>query len=349
VIAAAGGGKTTRIVDEVLAVPEKRAAIITYTRNNINEIQSKFHARGCSVPENVEILSWYTFLLREMARPYQDTKIDLRIDGIRWVETTPDRFARKDEPDRYYLGGTRSIYSNKLAEFVEACNSGSSGAVIRRLEQRFERIYIDEIQDVAGYDIDIIEAMLRSNIEVVLVGDPRQSTYSTNNSLRHKKFRGPDIVLKFKEWEKKRLAVLEHHVDTHRCNQMIADLADSFYPLHERTKSRNEENTGHDGIFFVKRSEVGAYVEVYQPQILRLKVTTDCLGFSALNFGESKGMTFDRVLIFPHKKGTNWLRTGNYDYVSGVLAELYVGVSRARYSVGFVHEGETAIAGQQYP
>ncbi|NGO62479.1 UvrD-helicase domain-containing protein [Rhizobium daejeonense] len=348
VIAAAGGGKTTRIVDEVLALPEKRAAIITYTRNNVHEIQSKFHQRARIIPENVEILSWYTFLLREMARPYQDTKIDRRIDGIRWVETTLDRFARKDDPDRYYLGGTSSIYSNKLAEFVEACNSASSGAVIRRLEQRFERVYIDEIQDVAGYDIDIIEAMLRSKLEVVLVGDPRQSTYSTNNSSRHKKFRGPDIVHKFKDWEKKRLAVLEHHVDTHRCNQKIADLADSFYPLHERTKSRNEKSTGHDGIFFVKASSVSAYVEAFQPQVLRLKVTTDCLGLPALNFGESKGMTFDRVLIFPHKKGTNWLRTGNYEYVSGVLAELYVGVSRARYSVSFVHDGETAIIGSRF-
>lgn len=303
VIAAAGGGKTTKIVDEVLAAPNRRSAIITYTRNNVNEIASKFRERGHVVPEHVEIFSWYTFLLREMARPYQNAIIARRIDGIHWVETTPDRFARKDDPKRYYMGGSTSVYSNKLAEFIESCDRETAGAVIQRLEERFDCIYVDEIQDVAGYDIDLIEMMLRSKIDVVLVGDPRQSTYSTNNSARHKKFRGPDIVKKFTEWEKKKLAALEHQVVTHRCNQRIADLADSFYPGHQPTKSTNEKDTGHDGIFFVSSSQVSTYVKSYEPQVLRLRVTTDCFGLPAMNFGESKGMTFDRVLIFPHKKG----------------------------------------------
>ncbi|WP_429930418.1 UvrD-helicase domain-containing protein [Agrobacterium vitis] len=345
VIAAAGGGKTTRIVDEVLADKSARSAIITYTRNNVREIQAKFYQRGQAIPPHVEIIPWYTFLLREMARPYRNHKYEKRIDGIFWTETTVDRFAPKSDVGRYYFGNSSTIYSNKLAEFVCDCNAMSDNAIMRRLEQRFGRVYIDEIQDFAGYDLDILELMLRSNLEVVLVGDPRQSTFTTNNSNRHKGFRGPDIIKKFREWEKKKLVGLQHLVETHRCNQLIADLADSFYPDHEKTESRNKDMTGHDGVFAIRSDEVSEYCGEFNPQVLRLSVKTDCAGLPALNFGESKGMTFGRVLIFPHKKALKWLETGNYDHIDGVRPELYVAVSRARHSVTFVYNGEIALKG----
>ncbi|MDW9595659.1 AAA family ATPase [Sinorhizobium meliloti] len=343
VIAAAGGGKTTRIVDEVLADKSVRSAIITYTRNNVREIQATFYQRGQAIPPHVEIIPWYTFLLREMARPYRNHKYGKRIDGIFWTETTVDRFAPKSDAGRYYFGNSSNIYSNKLAEFVCDCNAISDNAIVRRLEQRFERVYIDEIQDFAGYDLDILELLLRSNLEVVLVGDPRQSTFTTNNANRHKGFRGPDIIKKFREWEKKKLVELQRQVETHRCNQMIADLADSFYPDHEKTRSRNKDMTGHDGVFSIKTGHVTEYINKFKPQVLRLSVKTECAGFPALNFGESKGMTFDRILIFPHKKAQKWLKTGDYELVSGVKPELYVGVTRARYSVTFVYDGTSAL------
>lgn len=343
VIAAAGGGKTTRIVDEVLADTSVRSVIITYTRNNVHEIQAKFYQRGQAVPPHVEIIPWYTFLLREMARPYRNLKYEKRIDGIFWTETTVDRFAPKADAGRYYFGNSTTIYSNKLAEFVCDCNAVSDDAIIRRLEQRFGRVYIDEIQDFAGYDLDILELMLRSNLEVILVGDPRQSTFTTNNSNRHKGFRGPDIIKKFRDWERGKLVELHHLVETHRCNQLIADLADSLYPEHEKTLSRNEEVTGHDGVFSIKTEDVLEYCSKFKPQVLRLSVKTDCAGFPALNFGESKGMTFDRILIYPHKKALTWLETGDYEHVKGVKPELYVGITRARYSVTFVYDGTSAL------
>jgi DNA helicase-2/ATP-dependent DNA helicase PcrA len=66
-----------------------------------------------------------------------------------------------------------------------------------------------------------------------------------------------------------------------------------------------------------------------------------------MNFGEAKGLTFDRVLIFPHVPAAKWLRTGAIAHVQGSLSKMYVGVTRARYSVAFVHDGPTAIKGAQ--
>lgn len=107
----------------------------------------------------------------------------------------------------------------------------------------------------------------------------------------------------------------------------------------------NKKVTGHDGVFVIASADVAVYVEKYQPQVLRLDVKTDCHGYPALNFGESKGLTFERVLIFPHKLGQKWLSTGELTHVEKSAAKMYVGVSRARYSVAFVHDGEALVKG----
>jgi DNA helicase-2/ATP-dependent DNA helicase PcrA len=64
-----------------------------------------------------------------------------------------------------------------------------------------------------------------------------------------------------------------------------------------------------------------------------------------MNFGESKGLSFQRVLIFPHKLGQKWLSTGKLTHVEKSAEKMYVGVSRARYSVAFVHDGASGVKG----
>lgn len=64
-----------------------------------------------------------------------------------------------------------------------------------------------------------------------------------------------------------------------------------------------------------------------------------------MNFGESKGLTFDRILIFPHKLAQRWLATGELAHIEKSAAKMYVGVSRERYSVGFVFDGAVGVQG----
>ena len=345
IISAAGGGKTTRIVRDALECSDERSILLTYTDNNIGELKKRFYELNSSIPDHVEISSWYTFLLREMARPYQNTLFDGRIAGIFWVEGRSETFADATKIDRYYFHGSRRIYSDKLARFVCECDKASSGAVIKRLEQRFERLYIDEIQDMAGWDIEIIELLLKSRVRIALVGDHRQATFRTNNAAKNSGYGGVNIIKKFREWDKAKLCSLTYEVETYRCNQLIADIADGFFPKEPKTKSLNKANTGHDGVFIISSLDVKAYVEKYGPQVLRLSVQTDCHGYSAMNFGESKGLTFERVLIFPHKAAQKWLSTGKLSHIEKSAERMYVGVSRARHSVAFVHDGSTDVQG----
>ena len=55
-----------------------------------------------------------------------------------------------------------------------------------------------------------------------------------------------------------------------------------------------------------------------------------------MNYGESKGLGFDRVLIYPTQKILDFiLKNKSLDGTS--RAKFYVAITRARHSVGIVH------------
>ena len=344
IIAAAGGGKTTRMAARARAHELGGVAVVTYTTNNVQEIKNKFFELHPALPAHAEIWSWYRFLLHEMARPYQRALLDRRIDGLHWVEGRSAPYVPRTKTTPFFLSQNSQIYSDKIARFIIECNTKSSGAVIARLEDRFHTIFIDEIQDMAGYDLDLLELILRSKIDLVMVGDHRQATYRTNNAAKNGAYAGANIIAKFREWERTGLITLSHARETYRCHQLIAVLADSFYPAEPKTISKNEVVTGHDGAFLVSAESVSAYMEKYRPQVLRLDRRTGCDDYAAMNFGEFKGMTFDRVLIFPHGKGRKWLASGEYDHVKDSAAKMYVGVTRARHSVAFVFNDQSQVS-----
>jgi DNA helicase-2/ATP-dependent DNA helicase PcrA len=59
-------------------------------------------------------------------------------------------------------------------------------------------------------------------------------------------------------------------------------------------------------------------------------------GHAVMNFGKSKGLTFDRVLIYLPGTMLKWLKDANTDLAGGSRAKLYVAITRARLSVAFV-------------
>ncbi len=346
-ICAAGGGKTTRIVGEAIAETASRALLVTYTRNNEKEIERKLYGHGPVIPPNIEVMTWFSFLLRELARPYRRVLHSSRIEGLQWVEGRSVPYIPQSNTLAHYFAAGRYIYSDKISKFICECDRLAGGAVMRRLAIRFDYIFVDEIQDMAGYDLDVLELMLKAGIRLSFVGDHRQATFKTNQGKKNSAFAGFNIIKKLQQWEKAGLASLSYERHTHRCHQHIADLGDSFFPKEPVTKSLNTTATGHDGVFVVATSKVASYVATFAPQVLRLDRKTPCHNLPAMNFGESKGLTFDRVLIFPHSLAKKWLSSGNLLHVEKSLTKMYVGVTRARHSLALVFDGTPAIPGAQ--
>lgn len=344
-IAAAGAGKTTRIARQALAVKtSERVLITTFTLNNVSEIKSAICRENKGIqPTNIIVLPWFTFVLRELARPYQNHFFrSRRIKSLNLVNGRSDRFAPKADQDRYFFGRGTDVYSDKLSELALECNLHSGGKVISRLERIADHLFIDEVQDLAGYDLELLKLFLDAQFSLTMVGDYRQATLSTNQSPKYKKYRYAGIIDLFEAWEQKSLCTIEYASISYRCTQSICNFADLVFPDAPKTVSENPDETDHDGVFLVSMGDVHDYMKAYQPKVLRHSKASSCLGYSGMNFGVSKGQTFKRSLIFPTAKIQKYLETGDPSKLSD--RELfYVSVTRSQQSVAFVYDGDTKL------
>lgn len=340
VIAAAGGRKTTFLVEEALRQKDKKILITTYTTENLDQITAYFIERAGCVPSNITILSWFTFLLRDGVWPYQNYILqDRRVESLdfKTVRVPIVKGGRKNPA--WYLNRGNFLYKDRASEFVCQCSSVCDNLIVKRLEKIYDVVFVDEMQDLVGWDQELIESLMKSSINITLVGDPRQATYGTNHSSKNKAQKGRNMTKWIEDMVKGDLCVVEERTECFRCNQNICSFADDLYPELPKTESKNGEITGHDGIFTITPNRVNEYFVQHNPKVLRWNIRADTMGLPAMNIGTSKGRTFDRVLIFPTKPMKEYLRTKDISR-AGDLSKLYVAITRARYSVTFVVEEE---------
>lgn len=344
VVASAGSRKTTYIVESALETSNDQSLLIlAYTNNTLGQIRRYIIDRVGFVPSNITIQSWHSFLFSECIKPYQNSVYaKCRIEQIfypRDIGTFKQsrRYFKKADTEKYFFVDSKYIVAEHLSEFALMCDEHSGGLVFDRLEKIYQSIFIDESQDLAGYDFQIIESLLTSKIKTTLVGDCRQATYFTNNSSKNKKFKGSNIIDLFKQWESEGLCAIEEKNECYRSNQLICDYGDMLYPELTRTKSVGIKETHHDGIFYISKAEVEKYLKDYNPIVLRDTARTATLDLPAYNFGAVKGLTFDRVLIFPNGPIKEYVKNGNQEELAPVTkARFYVGITRARNSVAIV-------------
>lgn len=336
IIAPAGSRKTADLIDAALAIPpDERVLVTTYTNANRGQVVRRIIETVGYVPPNISILGWFAFLISQCSKPYQRalTGDPLVIRGLNF-KGRRRRHIKKDDARHYFLDERNCMYRDGVSDFVVGLNQVTSGAVIRRLERVYQHIFIDEVQDLVGYDLDVLQLLLESECNLTMVGDPRQHIIETNLGPRNKKFRGVGLL----DWFRQRAdtCILLERNENYRCNQAICDFSDAIFPTLPRTKSIGVPSSGHDGIHRITRAEVVDYVNEHPDvAVLRRDRRAKTLGLQAMNFGIAKGSTFDRVLIFPTGAMRKYLSTGDPTDLTEP-ERLYVAVTRARYSVAFV-------------
>ncbi|MDP2947068.1 MAG: UvrD-helicase domain-containing protein [Nanoarchaeota archaeon] len=358
IIAAAGSGKTTFLVKEALKLKNRKVLFTTYTQANDSEIRKKIIEINNCIPENLTIQTWFSFLLQHGARPYQGCLFEKKINGLLLVNNQsglkyvykgiPVYFSEEKDFEDHYFSKSLKIYSDKLSKFVFRCNEKTNGDVIDRLSRIYSHIFIDEVQDLAGYDLELLKLLFKSKTETLLVGDPRQGTYSTNSAPKNKKFKKSAIVYFFAD------SSIDIERDTtslttnYRCVKGICDLSNKLFPDQVMTTSGNNTETGHDGVFLIRSADVNNYIETYNPVQLRDNIKTHVNdNYRVMNFGESKGLSFDRVLIYPTQPFCNWLFNIHSELAPTSRSKFYVAITRARFSVGIVYDyhSDTQIEG----
>ncbi|MDP2451004.1 MAG: UvrD-helicase domain-containing protein [Polaromonas sp.] len=355
-LAAAGSGKTQHLVREALKVKEDGVLITTYTESNESEIRQKFIEINGHIPPNVVVMTWFTFLINHGVKPFQGGLFDFSVKGMLLVSNrsglrATDKLGRpiywsEDYFSKHYFDSGHRIYSDKLSKLVIRCNQVSDGDVVDRISRVFRHIFVDEVQDLAGYDLDILGALFRSAARVLLVGDPRQVTYLTHHEAKHEKYANGGLVRFLREKLPKKIP-FDLDEDTlsrsHRNSEMICSLSSKLYPdMKPSAACTCESCRSHvlegAGIFIVRRADYVRYLETYQPMQLRDKVTSAGVDqrFPVMNFGASKGLGFDRVIILPTEPMLKWIRDVNAELKPTTRAKFYVALTRSRHSVAIV-------------
>jgi DNA helicase II / ATP-dependent DNA helicase PcrA len=375
IIAAAGSGKTTLLVDTALSIESANILILTYTNANESEIKKKILEMNTIIPANIKTQTWFTFLLQHGIKPYQgsfnQSLFEKKINGMQFVDGKSGvKFTTKDgkkfywgieDFEKYFFSSIYQIYSDKLSKFVILANESSEGRIIQRLENIYSHIFIDEIQDLAGYDLEFLKLLFKSKIAVLLVGDPRQVTYLTHHAAKHPKYqdgRIKEFVLT--ECKKYNVNIDELTLSvSHRNNEQICNFSSLLYQNLEASKACDCKkcrrlDVSHTGIWIVKVEHLESYKKQY-PQLIILKSKNSIA--PEWNYGKSKGLGFDRVLIYPTEPIRKYLKDGLLKKnVKGKvvdafeIAKFYVAITRARYSVGIVfnyEEMDTFINGIQ--
>lgn len=354
-LAAAGSGKTTLLVKKASKVPSTEYVLmLTYTDSNEQEIRNKFYRENNGViPKNVFIMSWFSFLLQHLIKPYQNYVTDdaYEIKSLTMPnDETKDhnkqqkyRSIRKTDWKQYYFTKNQRILSEKISELAFECNDKSNGLPIERLTNIFENIYIDEVQDLAGYDLDLIKLFFLSKSNVVLAGDPRQTIYITNhNGSKNKKYRDGKILDYLNDCKqlKDKFSIDTNTLNNSwRCCEDICNYASKISSDFPNMNSNANYQKGTCGVFLVRKDDIPSFYEQNKDVIqLRWSKTNKNVisNKECKNFGDSKGQTFDSVLIYPTKDMVEWIENHNIQLKPETRNKFYVAVTRARYLAGIV-------------
>ena len=356
IVAAAGSGKTTKLVSEALKIANSKVLITTYTEANEKEIKKKFYEVNGCIPENVIIQTWFSFLIRHGVKPYQSVLYDGKVNGLLLVnsrsgfryrtKTGQPVYFGENDVQHHYFSEAGLIYSDKLSKFVIKINELTEGLVFERISKIYSHIFIDEVQDMAGYDLEIIKLLFYSKPNILLVGDPRQVTYHTHDEAKYKKYSDGNIVGFVKNECTSCSVIIDVTTlnTTYRNNKGICDFANSIYSNYKPCECLEHELTGHDGVYFVSTKDIDTYLSLYHPMQLRdTRKTSVNSNYPVLNFGDSKGLTFERVLIYPTSKMIDWILDNRKELKPKSKSKFYVGVTRAKHSVAIVFDNKRNI------
>lgn len=337
-ISAAGSGKTHDICHDALAVVEggdKKILIVTYTNRGENAVETEIKKQNRGVlHQQIVIKTWYRFLLSDTIKPYQlyitgGGFLNV-VKGIDYSQTFGTVNYQRRGTRARYLTNAGNVLSNQASELACFLNKKSNGKIIGRLSEIYSNIYFDEVQDLAGYDIELLKLLLDSGISVTCCGDNKQATFRTHNAKKNKNQTGKNIWQFFLGLDN---VEVEKNLASRRFNRDICCFANRLFPVGDPITSIMDEETEHDGVFLIDQSDVDAYFNEFHPQVLRYDAKTVIENYHAVNFGACKGETFDRVLIYPNGPLMSFVLSGK---ALKAPEKYYVGVTRPRYSIAIV-------------
>ncbi len=330
ILAVAGSGKTTLIVNELNL--EKRFLIVTYTINNIRNLRESIIKKFGYFPKNIDLFSYYNFLYSFCFRPFLAYK--LKPKGIYW-DYPPQWTTRIRRNDlKYYFTSGRLLYHNRIAKYLQQFNFIDT--IKERLEKYYDTILIDEIQDLAGHDFNLLIEIINANVEMKFVGDFYQHTFDTSRDGATNTNLHTDYEQYQEEFITAGVRVDNEYLNkSYRCSASVCEFI---------TDSLNIEIESHkteDSLVFFIENEQEIDDIYFDNDIIKLfyreSKKYDCF---SRNWGDCKGENcYDDVCVILNKKSTSLYKKEKLNELPPVSKnKLYVACSRAKSNLYLIPE-----------
>ena len=324
ILAVAGSGKTTRIVEEIDA--QRRFLIFTYTEQNLLNLRQKIIATHGHLPSNITVMTYFTFLHSLCFRPIAGLKV--RSTGINFDDEPPrGRFKQTQLP--YYLDSSGRLYAGRIAKLLS--QGEFLPEVITRIERFFDIVCVDEVQDLAGNDFNFLLHLTTAKVAMLMVGDFRQHTYDTSRDGSTRGSLYDDFDQYVKQFRDAGVTVDTNTLaKSRRCSSVVCNFITEKLSIPMQTSSTREAE--------IVLVETQAYAD-------ELRTRTDVVklfysqhykyGCYSQNWGASKGEDhYEDVCIILNKNTLAHYRKGQLNQLPpSTLNKLYVALSRSRGNV----------------
>ena len=167
ILAVAGSGKTTYIVDQLTEV--SRALVITYTNNNLAHLRNAIANKFGEIPRGIKLMTYFNFVYSFCYKPH--LALQKRMRGINF-DRKPSRFATGD--DQFITAG-RQFYHHRIAKYFD--KQGILSSIKSRIEKFYDAVYIDEIQDFGGNDFNLLPTIASANVSSPFFGQVKSRIF----------------------------------------------------------------------------------------------------------------------------------------------------------------------------
>lgn len=341
VLAVAGSGKTYMLCNEINE--RKRNLVLAYTNENIKNIYHELINKNGHIPSHTIISTFDSFILNYIARPLahlisykHDKKYMFDDYGCAFNLTLPEQFDPKtkkwnylfaEDKLGYYLTTTGKFYGERIPKFINKFNLLDIAIVT--LKQHFDKIYIDEVQDFAGERFDLLKGLIEKFDDILLVGDYYQHSVSAKPDRKKYPFVSNMTYSKYKkEFEKLGVDVDDISLkSSRRCSDKVCGF------IQNKLDIKIESLKINDGNVIVIDSIENAEEILNDNSTLKLVYSeANKYYFRAINWGYSKGDTFDKtcVILNQNMKGLERDNSLNPKLTDIIKNKLYVALSRSK-------------------
>lgn len=332
ILAVAGSGKTTTIVSKLNL--ESNFLLLTYTKNNTANLRKSIVDKFGYFPSNIELYTYFNFLYSFCFRPFLSYKV--RPKGISF-KPPPKHTNKLKLSDRHrYITKEKLLYSNRIAKLLEQCKLYDD--INRRIEKYYDYLLIDEVQDFAGHDFNLLVSILNSNINILLVGDFFQHTFDTSrdgntNSSLHKDFNSYQ-----NRYLERKVHINQQLLEkSYRCTKNVCEFI--TFNLGIKIKSHKEEEST---VTFI--SDKDEIMRIFEDNSIVKLFYNESGKYSCYsrNWGDCKGENhYNDVCVVLNKTTMNKYEKNKLNELNPTTKnKLYVACSRAKNDLYFIPEDE---------